>query len=229
VNASRRIADFLLLRCQMRRLSGTGLQKAVRSFLDEIDLQHLRDTNPAPECRDRFEMYRYLHSTHIHDGAIDFLEFGVFQGDTIREWTKLNTHPGSRFVGFDSFEGLPEHWRTGQSKGHFDVGGRPPVIGDGRVEFRKGWFDATVPKFATECSRTNRKVLHMDADLYGSTLLPLLLLNHVCAAGTLLIFDEFYDRDNEFAAFTHYVRVSRRKYRVLCHAQRYSQLCFELM
>ena len=41
MNATRRIADFLLLRCQMRRLYGTGLQKAVRSFLDEIDLQHL--------------------------------------------------------------------------------------------------------------------------------------------------------------------------------------------
>jgi hypothetical protein len=210
-------------------LYGTRLQKAVRSFLDEIDLQHLRDMNPAPECGDRLEMYRYLHSAHIRDRAIDFLEFGVFRGDTIREWTKLNTHPDSRFVGFDSFEGLPERWREGQNKGHFDVGGRIPDVADGRVQFRKGWFETTVPKFAMEGSSTNLMVLHMDADLYASTLLPLLLLNHVFAAGTLLMFDEFYDRDNEFAAFSDYVRVSRRPYRVLCHAHRYSQLCFELM
>ena len=99
-----------------------------------------------------------------------------------------------------------------------------------------GWSSGRVgltqlfPKFAAECSRTDRMVLHMDADLYASTLLPLLLLNHMCAPEeTLLMFDEFYDRDNEFAAFTDYVRVSRRKYRVLCHVRRYSQLCFELM
>ena len=37
-----------------------------------------------------------------------FLEFGVHRGDSLRQWTALNTNPDSRFVGYDSFVGLPE-------------------------------------------------------------------------------------------------------------------------
>jgi hypothetical protein len=46
--------------------------------------------------------------------------------------------------------------------------------------------------------------------------------------GTLLIFDEFYDRDNEFRAFNDYLRVSHRQYRVIGEVGCYSQVCIEI-
>ena len=80
------------------------------------------------------------------DPPILFLEFGVFEGNSIRRWAKLNSHPESRFVGFDSFEGLPTKWRQ-RPAGHFSTGGQPPDIDDPRVSFVKGWFHDTVPGF----------------------------------------------------------------------------------
>ena len=35
-----------------------------------------------------------------------------------------NSHSDSRFVGFDSFEGLPEDWNSENPKGHFTTQGR---------------------------------------------------------------------------------------------------------
>ena len=48
-----------------------------------------------------------------------YLEFGVFEGETMRWWSQHLDTPGARFVGFDSFEGLPEAWRPGFAAGQF--------------------------------------------------------------------------------------------------------------
>jgi hypothetical protein len=37
-----------------------------------------------------------------------YLEFGVFQGQATRYWSKLLLNSNSKLHGFDSFEGLPE-------------------------------------------------------------------------------------------------------------------------
>ena len=151
--------------------------------------------------KDRSEMYKLINSSLQEGTPIDFLEFGVFRGDSIREWCGLNQNPESRFYGFDSFQGLPNEWRDGQGKGHFDVNGTLPQIADDRVKFIKGWFDQTVPQFAKDFVPKNRLLLHLDADLYSSTILPLIYLNGCLGPGSLLIFDEFYDRNHEFKAF----------------------------
>lgn len=47
-----------------------------------------------------------------------FMEFGVYQGESINymaERTKLQIY------GFDSFEGIPNNWRSGFGKGHFNI------------------------------------------------------------------------------------------------------------
>src|SRR5262245_52251571 len=36
-----------------------------------------------------------------------YLEFGVFQGASMREWSKRLVNPASLLDGFDTFEGLP--------------------------------------------------------------------------------------------------------------------------
>jgi hypothetical protein len=52
-----------------------------------------------------------------------FLEFGVASGRTINHIAKTRSGP---VYGFDSFEGLPEDWRSGFSKGAI-AGNLPPV------------------------------------------------------------------------------------------------------
>jgi len=174
-------------------------------------------------------MYRFVQFCVLKEEPIDFLEFGVFQGDSIRKWSAINQHPQSRFYGFDSFEGLPETWRQGAGRGHFDMRGAVPEIADGRVKLIKGWFDETLPQFLNNFTPKNRLLLHLDADLYSSTLVPLVYFARYLEAGSLLIFDEFYDRNHEFKAFQDFLKISRHRYRLVCQAQNYAKVCIELL
>lgn len=101
-----------------------------------------------------------------------YLEFGVFEGRSLRWWSEHLTTPGARLVGFDSFEGLPENWWPGLDKGNFATGG-PPTIEDSRVSFEVGWFDETLRHFAPP--EHDHLVINIDCDLYSSaaTVLPL--------------------------------------------------------
>lgn len=90
----------------------------------------------------REDLYRHMSDTLL-DGskkAFDYFEFGVFEGASIRQWCALNQNAGSRFFGFDSFEGLPEDWHSGKRKGAFNRGGKSREIADPRVSFVAGWF-----------------------------------------------------------------------------------------
>ncbi len=156
MRSRRRVANFFIKGCGLRKLKGGKLQRFIRAVLDEIDLQHVRDAYPCSSFRDRAGMYRAIHESYIDGNAVDYLEFGVFQGDSMRQWASLNKHKDSRFFGFDSFEGLPDDWRARQGKGHFDVGGVEPRIDDPRIKFVKGWFENTIPQFAREFSTKNR-------------------------------------------------------------------------
>jgi O-methyltransferase len=229
MSIKRRIADFLIKTCSLRRLRNGRLQSVVRNVLDEIDLQHLRDSNPCPSAESREQMYRVMHESYIGNDAIDYLEFGVFQGASMAHWVDLNRRGDSRFFGFDSFEGLPENWRPGQSIGHFDVAGAIPSIDDPRIHFVKGWFQDTLPAFARGFSRKNRLVLHIDADLYSSSMLALMYFGPFMSKGTLLIFDEFYDREHEFKAFVDWRRVYKRDFRVVAQMDNYGKVCIELL
>lgn len=229
VGVRRQLAKFLIKGCGLHKLHNTAAQKLIRSILDEIDLQHFRDIHPCRSFGCRVKMYRYIQESLIRGDPMDYLEFGVFRGESVRWWTDLNRHKDSRFYGFDSFEGLPEDWRNGQRKGHFNIEGQVPNINDPRVKFVKGWFDKTVPRFVREFAMKNRLVMHLDADLYGSTMLPLLYLSSFMTKGSLLIFDEFYDRNHEFKAFQDFLRISKKQYRLVCQMENYAKVCIELL
>lgn len=149
---------------------------------------------------DRFALYSLVSSELIAGRPFDYLEFGVFQGESIRKVSELNPNPACRFVGFDSFEGLPQDWQADKMKGHFDVGGAPPKVDDPRVSFVKGWFDQTLPPFLAEYTPQDQLWIHIDADLYGSTLCVLTYLNRHIRPGTVIVFDEVEDLMHEFKA-----------------------------
>ncbi len=51
------------------------------------------------------------------EAAFDFFEFGVYRGDSLRTWCALNGNRDTRFFGFDSFRGLPAHWKPSRPEG----------------------------------------------------------------------------------------------------------------
>ena len=224
----RYVANFGLKYAGLRHLHNSAPAKVLRAFLDEIDLQYLRDNHHCPAFMERADLYRHVHDTFVKGAPIDYLEFGVYRGDSIRCWSELNRHPDSRFCGFDSFEGLPVEWRAGQGKGHFNVNGNLPQIEDSRVRFVKGWFDNTVPEFARQFSSSRQLILHLDADLYGSTMLPLIYLTPFLRKGSLLLFDEFYDREHEFKSFVDWQRISQRNFGIVGQVANYGKICAEI-
>jgi hypothetical protein len=157
----------------------------------------------------RSEQWRYLYQEILEKAPIDYLEFGVFRGDSIREWINLSISPHSRFYGFDTFTGLPEHWFKNFSKSTFNVDGKIPDITDSRVTFVKGTFQDTVGNFLNGFSRKNRIVVHIDADLYSSTLFVLLSMHYYLKEGDIILFDDFLDPLGEFMAFNNYCQAFR--------------------
>jgi O-methyltransferase len=154
----------------------------------------------------REELYGFL-KPQIQEPAT-FLEFGVFRGDSLRFWAGMLRHPQTSFAGFDSFEGLPEDWGFMAKKGTFDVKGQIPKIDDPRVKCIKGWFSDTLPGFLKSFVQAPTLIIHLDADLYSSTIYILQQLQPFIRDGTFLIFDELCDRDHELRALDEFCKTT---------------------
>jgi hypothetical protein len=144
-----------------------------------------------------------LVGQQIGNREVLYLEFGVFQGEATRYWSKLLFNPNSKLHEFDSFEGLPENWLPHRQKGHFAAAGAIPQIDDKRVKFFKGWFDETLPTY--RCPPHEVLVINLDADLYSSTICVLKALKNEIVPGTYIYFDEFNNRDHELRAFDEFI------------------------
>lgn len=131
------------------------------------------------------------------------LEFGVATGSTLR---LIAEHvPAGTAFGFDSFEGLPEHWRSGFPAGAFAMDALPEVPG---AELVVGWFDESLPRFLAEHPGPV-SFLHVDADLYSSTVTVLTELESRLQVGTVVLFDEYFNypgwEQHEHRAWTEFV------------------------
>ncbi|MDX2231707.1 MAG: class I SAM-dependent methyltransferase [Leptolyngbyaceae cyanobacterium bins.349] len=180
-----------------------------------------------------YALYQHLNEVVLQNQPIDFLEFGVYNGYSLKIWLDLNQNQQSRFFGFDSFEGLPEDWKMFSRtlpKGTFDLGGQPPEIEDSRVQLVKGIFQQALPSFLENFRPQNRLFIHCDADLYTSTLYVLTTLNSLMVPGTILLFDEFSSVTHEFRAFNDFTQSFMRNYRIVATCEPfYAQVAIELL
>jgi hypothetical protein len=176
----------------------------------------------------RFDIYDNIHETELKkDKNINYLEFGVAYGKTFRWWTENIKHPEARFFGFDTFEGLPEDWHL-YKKGDMSPDGKYPVIEGNRHEFITGLFQETLYKFLDRFEDNKRKVIHLDADLYTSTLFVLTSLAKYLKPGDIIIFDEFGVPTHEFKAWTEFVKSFYIEYEVLGAVNNYFQLSLKI-
>ncbi|MEO8350351.1 MAG: TylF/MycF/NovP-related O-methyltransferase [Chthoniobacteraceae bacterium] len=174
----------------------------------------------------REEFYRAVFP-HLSE-PLDYLEFGVFDGKSMQQWSRLLTHAQSTLQGFDSFEGLPETWGIVCTKETFDVGGNIPVIDDTRVRFFKGWFNETLPPFLESFQPGGMLVVHLDADLFSSTSFVLGQLKPLLKPGTVLLFDEFFDREHETKAFAEFLDETGVQAKCLAATRALTQVAFRL-
>jgi len=122
-------------------------------------------------------------------GFDHILEFGVADGHTIYQ-LRNTTHPKYQIFGFDTFTGLPEDWEGANiTAGTFSVNGKIPDHIHG-VTFHKGLFKDTLPLYVEVAKPI--ALLHIDCDLYSSTIDVLYTLNDYIFPETVIVFDEWY-------------------------------------
>ncbi len=137
------------------------------------------------------------------------LEFGVGRGKSMR---MIAPRVAGTVYGFDSFEGIQEHW-NGNPIGSFAQSKLPKVPDN--VEFVKGYFDATLPGFLEKHSDPIA-FLHVDCDLYSSTVTIFESLGDRLQPGAIILFDEYYNfhrwKQHEFKGFQEFVAASGLTY-----------------
>jgi O-methyltransferase len=180
---------------------------------------------------DRIQLYAAVNQ-RSGNSAITYLEFGVWKGETLAAWTKINTNEASRFYGFDSFEGLPEDWGHAfgtTKKGAFGTDGAVPTIADTRVTFVKGWFQHTLRKFLADTPLIHPIVLHNDSDLHSSTQYTLSMLDPFLQADDIIIFDEYEAAAHEYLAWQQYQRAFMRNAKCIAMSDRWTQAAFVML
>ena len=116
-----------------------------------------------------------------------WVEAGVADGWSARYLLNRLPSDGMLHV-FDSFHGLPDDWDERHPKGAFAVE-RVPLFDDSRVLCIAGMFEFSLPAYARACPFTI-DLLHVDCDLYASTMTVLRALGHRLRAGSFIAFDE---------------------------------------
>jgi hypothetical protein len=167
-----------------------------------------------------------LDRVSVKDGL--YLEFGVFRGATINF---IASKIPAEIHGFDSFEGLPEFWRDGFDKGAFgEKQGLPPVASN--VTLYKGWFNETIPPFA-DAHRQPIAFLHVDCDLYSSTVTIFQNLGGQIVPGTVIAFDEYFNypgwQEGEFKAFKELVSERNIRYEYLTYNKKHEQVAVKIL
>lgn len=182
---------------------------AKREAVDYV-IAHMQE---AMVRADRLDLLGFALSRAPEQGLV--LEFGVEKGASLRHLaglTKRTVH------GFDSFEGLPGDWHgTKEAKGAFSLGGRLPKVPANAV-LHVGWFDSTLPDLL-ESDPSPCALIHVDCDIYASTVS---IFNHLAGRirpGTVIVFDEYFNypgwRQHEYRAFQEFIAASQMKYRYL--------------
>ena len=182
-----------------RDLSFAGEMEAARQSADFIR-EHMQTAQPFPSPHRTLE---YALTLAPRGGMA--LEFGVYEGTTLKI---IAAARGDEAVyGFDSFEGLPETWRSGYPAGTFCLDNLPDVSGS---ELVVGWFDDVLPGFMQEHPGPV-DFLHVDCDLYSSTKTVLDLVGPRLRSGSIVVFDEYFNypgwQAHEHRAWNEYVEL----------------------
>jgi O-methyltransferase len=193
-------------------------------------LNSLIKFSSSPVVKSRFDIYNFIIENELKNVTFNYLEFGVFKGETIKFWVNNCANANSLFIGFDTFTGLPEDWNS-RKKGSYSADGLIPYINDTRVKFVKGLFQKTLTGFLQkEYKSEYRSVIHLDADLYSATLFVLSSFLPYLKKGDIIIFDEFgFELNHEFRAFIDFIDLSKINYKIICATKEFRQVAIQIL
>ena len=154
---------------------------------------------------------------HAHvDGFI--AEYGVDQGKSYIEICK--NFPDDEVFGFDAFAGLPNNGRWSGNiahEGQFDYSGKIPFQKPTNGTIVNGWFNETCPGFDYE--KPVAQFLHIDCDVYSSTVDIFNTLSGKVVPGTVIVFDDYCNytgwRVGEWKAWQEFVQKQNLNYEYL--------------
>lgn len=190
-------------------------QNAASFLLNGTDMQGwgYAETAPFVNERENESRWRFFFDamTYVERAGIrgDYHEYGCFSARSFRmalTAAVLNELHAMRFVGFDSFEGLPEpdnalrvtHWKKGgmaMTEGEFMGMIRAHGLCLDRVETVKGFFaDSLTPALQQRYLSEGRKVAfaNIDCDLFESAAAAFDFLAPLLQNGTLIYLDDYF-------------------------------------
>jgi len=148
----------------------------------------------SPVFSDRPALFRAAFAACGVDGWV--AEFGVYKCGTLR--TIASHFAGEIVHGFDSFEGLQEHWfgpknpdNTLHTVGAYKVPNYEELQFPNNSEIHVGLVQNTVPEFIAEQTGP-AKFMHIDTDTYLPAAAILQICNDRIVPGTVIQFDEFF-------------------------------------
>ena len=203
----RTLSEFLFRRFVLKHY-GSNLLVDLQLEAKNDTVEYVKANMPdAPY----FEKHPALVKFVVNEASLPglYLEFGVGRGKSIR-W--IGAQADRAVYGFDSFEGIPEYW-NGNPVGAFAQKKLPKVPDN--VQFEIGLFDKTLPDFLEKHSDPVA-LLHVDCDLYSSTVTIFEMLGSRLQPGAIILFDEYYNfprwQQHEYKAFQEFVVSSGLQY-----------------
>lgn len=183
----------------------------------------------------RLNLLRFIREHLYHSGVATgtYLEFGVFNGDSL--WDAHTALRGfiSHYVGFDSFAGLPTldeqdaaaatlmpSWDYGTVRG----GSRQQVFNQlvtkgvprDQLIFHEGYYEESLPKIDRQqlAALGPCHVCMVDCDLYSSSKVVFDFVEPLLTEGTWLLLDDYFcyrgsPKYGQRRAFDEWLKVSR--------------------
>lgn len=179
--------------------------------------------------REKFlwKVFDYARSNNLEG---DYLEFGLYVGSTFiaaHHFSKLmgKNLSNMRFIGFDSFEGLPapkgpdkdgfEHFKEGEfafSYNSFVENLRRNHVNLSKVKLIKGFYNKSLnSKNKAELKIKKAAIIYIDSDLYESAVPVLNFVKDYLQDGTIIAFDDWFffrgdPKKGEQRAFSEFLR-----------------------
>lgn len=174
----------------------------MRIFVDKIEpLRGVTNLHGEPQ-KDRLEkLLQVIFNIHKANDNDPILEFGIGSGYSLANMKVFadTLNMTNQFIGFDSFEGLPEDegpWRKGWFASPFET---TIKSFDNLTNYKliPGFYNISLTeKLKNELNIKTVSLIHIDCDLYSSTKYVLNWVKDFIKEGTWIVFDEWKDGEN---------------------------------
>jgi hypothetical protein len=206
---------------------------AVRLASEESAEYVLKHMRAVPNFDTDYDLHKWITTTQLDADLLSrgtVLEFGVATGRTLNQFAQWL--PNKPIYGFDGFVGLPEDWTSRMRKGFFARDNLPRVRKN--CQLWVGWFNETLPKFKEKVQLTRPiALLHVDCDLYSSTVTVLNELKDNIGPGTVIIFDEYMNYPgwqlDEFRAWQEHCKMYGIKYEYIGRVSRHQKVAIRVI